>query len=249
MSGASSYTNRGSRAITRVFPPICALDYQTLQQQEFELNNTVEIPRDFTHICQNGKRVFMVQGGRLMVGDFSTMLFPNYVEIGFSVLFMEPLGDGAILMSNKGIHFVDGNLRLQNVNCSELKSFNVKASSNGGNAVFGINDEEEVFSCVMVFPEAGSPYPATIPLSGNIDAVKWGDNPKIQYCGGKLFVARDTDIYVFRNRAWTRYDFGTHSIRSLGEHNGRLVIHFFNSPMVYDIPIIDTTEIEETPLS
>lgn len=241
--GGIRNVNRADKVITRGFVPVCALDFQTLRQYSFEDNSTADIPRDFSHICQNGSRVFMMQDGALWVGDFDTMIFSDRAVLDYSVFRMEPLGDGVVIMSDSGLFYVNEKLESTRFIATDIKSPIARASTHGDGVAFGITDANEIIACALSIQQGGYKHPVAKSISSGVLAdVKWGSDPKMHYCCGRLWVARDHDIYAYSRGVWSRpYDFGEHTIRQIGDMSGKLVVFMLDNNLLFDVPLVDTT--------
>jgi len=228
-----------AKELVRAYVPICALDFRRVRSRGFIDNAASDVPRNLTHMTQSGGKVYMVQGGRIWVGNIATMVFDNFIEVDFTVYAMEQLADGIVVMSDKGFYFINESGRMSKIVTEALRSFVVRKSCSGGNMVFAVNTADEVVACAMVHNAGSAPFPAIKKISVPIDTVVWGADPSMVFCDGTLWVSREHDIYGFRNGGWTRkYDFPNNTIRLLGQFEDKLVIFFYDSPLRI-APIID----------
>jgi len=234
-----SENNKMLLALKRAYVPVTAIEYTTLRSRKYEKDSTIEIPTDISFCMQSGNRVFILQKGTILVGDFNSMLFRDRVTVDFSVLGIEQLSYGAVVFGNNGLHFIDENLSLQRV--TGVSTNSVKAYCSSGNVCYAVTEDNEVLAIVLEFPAQGRPYPVSTSISKAISAVDWGDNPQMVAIDNTLYIARAHDIYIYREGAWIRYDFGVHTIRKIGALANRLVVSFHDAFTLFEVPIVIPT--------
>jgi len=219
--------NQSPVAYEKACMPIMSMNDTKLTRRYHTPNLLEEVINEPQHLIVNGGRIFSVQGKRVWIGSGETLLLNSYIDIDFTVNDMQPLYNGALLFTNKGLRLIDGNGKLNHVNTTKIKTEQIKASTTGASGVFAVSETEEVFFVHMVFNGDAKPYAEAIPLSKAIYTVEWTGNPKMCYIKDTLWIARDHDIWGFRDGGWSSKYVYTQKINNITKLNNELVVAFY----------------------
>jgi len=205
-----------------------------LMRSSHILNFMEESIKQPSHIVNNVGVVFVVQGKKIWIGSQDSLILNSYVAIDYTVEYMQPLYNGVLLVTSKGLKFLDKKGSPSQVDSRQIKSSKFKATCVGSSEVFGITESEEVVSIRMVFNGDSKPYAKAISLSNAIH-IQWTDSPKMEYVSDTLWIARTHDIFGFKDGGWKTKQVFTQTINNLSQLNGELVVAFYGAVKRDDI--------------
>jgi len=192
----------------------------------------------FRLVHTSGK-IFVVQGQRLWIGDYSDCILKQNIDIDFTVSAMESFYNGAILFTDKGMKRVDDKGQIHSVENSDVPDVIVKGSCKGSPAVYAVGEDNTVIRVVMIFDTPGQPFAKAVPISAPVSDVSWGDTPKLAFCDDILWIARESDIYGFSSNGWTKNKtFDGHTIDYIVNYKNKLAVSFYDTP---DFTVFDPT--------
>jgi len=215
--------------------PVVSMRDTKLTRRYHNLNFLEETIKQPQQVANSSGVVFVVQGKRVWIGNQDSLILHTYRDIDFSVEHMEPLYNGVLLATNKGLKTLSNKGELNTVNTSKINSDRFKAMTLGASGVFGITNSEEVVFVHMVFNGDSKPYAEAQSLSDAIYTVQWGDRPKMEYVGDTLWIGRKHDVWGFKEGGWKAKQVFAQTINNLTQLNGELVIAFYGKTIRTDI--------------
>ena len=215
--------------------PIISMRDTKISRRFHKLNFFEEIIRDPQHVATNAGVLFVVQGARIWLGNIDSMLLTGNIDIDFTVEHMQPLYNGVLLFTNKGLKLLDGRGGISSVNVSGINSDRFRATVSGAAGVFAVSTEEEVVFVHMIFNGDARPYAKADSLSGATYAIQWSGDPQMKFIKDTLWIARDYDVWGFRAGGWKSKHVFEQKINRISSFHNELVISFYGEPKVDDL--------------